>query len=179
MDKHDPFERWILEDEILNEDQEASLNLHMASCEQCRQVKQSWQMTHQLIKTSGMAAPAPGFSQRFQASLVERRARQQQTQVRRFFQYLIGINLLSFLGLAGTFILGTSPLDVFSGLLHGSVSAFLYARQAQSLILTLFHSVPLFVPVVGWILLSTGFCLAALVWGASIWRYLIKGVGAK
>jgi hypothetical protein len=142
-------------------------------------MKLGWQNTHQQIKAAGMAAPAPGFSQRWQSSLAERRARQQQSQVRKFFKYLIGINLLSLLGLTATFILGTSPLDLFSGLLHSSVSAFLYAKQAQSFILGAIHSVPLYIPVVVWILISTGFCLAALAWGASMWKYLIKGAGAK
>jgi hypothetical protein len=178
MNQHNPFEEWILQDEILNEEQKISLSQHLTGCETCRQLQLNWQNARQQIKTTAMLAPTPGFSQRWQASLAQRRARQQ-TQVRRFFKYLIGINLLSFTGLIATFVLGTSPLDLVSGLLRGSVSAFLYFKQMQSLILAVFHSVPLFVPVVFWILVSTGFCLAVMLWGVSMWKYLFKGVTAK
>jgi hypothetical protein len=178
MNPHNPFEEWILQDEPLNEAQESALNQHVAACGQCHELQLNWQHTHQQIKTITMATPAPGFSQRWQASLPQRRMRQQ-AQVRRFFKYLIGINLLSFVGLIATFVLGTSPLDLVSGLLHGSVSIFLYAREAQNLALAALHSVPLFVPVVFWILISTGFCLAVLTWGFSMWRYFYKGVSAK
>ena len=179
MNTHDPYEHWILKDGPLNEEQASSLNRHLAGCTHCQQVKLGWERAHQQMTGAEMAVPAPGFSQRWQSSLAERRASRQKNQVRRFFKYLIGINLLSFTGLVSTLILGTSPLKLFSGLLQGSVSTFLYAKEAQNLILGAFHSVPLFIPVAFWILISTGFCLAALVWGASMWRYLFKGVGAK
>jgi anti-sigma factor RsiW len=179
MKQHKPFEMWILQDRSLNADEEQELELHLATCETCRQLKLGWQTSRQELTAAVALSPAPGFSQRWKASLADRRARQQQKQVRRFLKYLIGINLLSLAGLVTAIILGTSPLDLFSGLLHSSVSVFLYAKQVESLALAIYHSVPLYVPVVFWILLSTGFCLTALAWGASMWRYLIKGVSAK
>ena len=178
MNQHDPFEQWILQDEPLGKVQENALTLHLAGCGQCRQLRVNWQRTRQQIKSTAMAAPVSGFSQRWQTSLAQRRARQQ-AQVRRFFKYLIGISLLSFLGLVATFVLGTSPLDMVSGLLHGSVSTFLYIKQVLNLGLAAFHALPIFVPVIFWILISTGFCLAVLAWGFSMWRYFYKGVNAK
>ena len=178
MEQHDPFESWILEDERLSETQESELKQHLNGCAHCRRLQLNWQQTRGQMRAAAMAAPLPGFSQRWQAGLAQRRMRQQ-TQVRRFFIYLIGINLFSFAGFVATFVLGTSPFDILSGLLHGSVYAFLFVRQVEGLAAALYHSVPLVVPIVGWMLVSTGFCLVVLIWALSIWRTFNRGVNLK
>ena len=179
MNNHQTYRTWILQDTPLNEDDERILRAHLASCEECQQLQTGWKEAHRQMMTASMVAPAPGFSRRWKASLAERRALQHQAQTRRFLIILFSITLLSFLGLVITFVLGTSPVSMIATMLSSSVNLLLFARRAGNVFNNVFHSVPLFVPVIIWILSSTGFSLAALVWGASIWKFVIKGVNVK
>jgi hypothetical protein len=179
MNKHQIFETWILQETDLTEDESHLLTAHLVDCEPCRQLRLGWSNAREAIKTTPMAAPAPGFSQRWKNSLAERRARQHQAQVKKFFRYLIGVTSLSFAGLLFTVILGTSPVNVMATLLRSGVNLLLYVRQMENVFNMILRSVPFFVPVIIWILVSTGFSLAALAWGASMWKYVIKGVNAK
>ena len=179
MNQHQPFENWIFQEAPLSEQERSSLDQHLIQCDQCCRLNAGWQATHRAIRETVLLKPSQGFSQRWQNSLAERRSRIQKEQIKRFFKYLVGINLFSFAGLILTFILGTSPLDLLSGFLQNSITLFLYGKQIQNLLIVAFNSMPLLVPVVLWILVSTGFCLAVLVWGGAMYRFFIKGAVTK
>ncbi len=179
MEKHQLFETWILQDTQLTEDEQKMLNAHLADCEHCRQLQKGWEMTRCMLKSTPRAAPAPGFSQRWKNSLAERRAREQKAQVKRFLRYLIGINILTFMGLLLVLFLGTSPVDLLATVLRSSVMLLLFVGRAGNIFNIILRSLPPYVPVLIWVLTSTGFSLAALAWGFSIWKYVIKGVNAK
>jgi hypothetical protein len=179
MDKHQIFETWILEDASLTEDEAADLAAHLVTCEHCRQLKMGWGNVREMIKATPPVSPAPGFSQRWKNSLAERRALQQKAQVRKFFRYLTAFILISVFGLLFTVVCGTSPVNLMATLLRSGVTLLLYVQRAQNVINMILRSVPLYVPVIMWILVSTGFSLAALAWGASMWKYVVKGVNAQ
>lgn len=66
---------WL--DDQLSPAEVTELKNHLAHCQHCRQVYQSIQQVHRLFHSAGrqMAAPAPRFSQRFEARLARHRAR--------------------------------------------------------------------------------------------------------
>ena len=179
MISHQIFETWILQEDPINEEETQLLDIHLLDCEQCRQLKNGWQSASQNLRTVTQVQPAKGFSQRWQAGLAERRIRAQQKQTRRFFVFTIGITFLSYMGLIATFLLGTSPIELLSTLLRNTISLFLVAKQIQNILMVTLNSVPVYVPVVLWILVSTGFCLAVFVGGGVMWKYYFKGAFTK
>lgn len=179
MSKHHPYETWILQDAALNEDEQRRLNAHLAVCQECRQIKNGWQQTIGMLKSAPVKTPEAGFSQRWKNSLADRRARQHAAQIRRFFKIMIGTNLFTFLGLIFTFLLGTSPVNMMASLLRTGVTLIFTLKQVEGFIVSSLNTIPLFIPVFAWILVMTGFCLTALVWGASMWRFLFRGVNTK
>ena len=179
MEKHQLFETWILQDTQLTEDEQKMLNVHLTDCEHCRLLQAGWQATRSMLKEAPKVAPAPGFSQRWKTGLAERRAREQKAQIKRLLRYLIGINILTFMGLLIVLFLGTSPVDLMASVLRSGVMLLLFVGRAGNVFNILLRSFPPYVPVLIWVLISTGFSLAALAWGFSIWKYVIKGVNAK
>ncbi|MCE1253428.1 MAG: hypothetical protein LWX83_07755 [Anaerolineae bacterium] len=179
MEKHQLFETWILQDAQLTEDEQKCLNAHLLECDHCRQLKLGWQSTRSMLKTTPMVGPTTGFSQRWKNSLAERRARQQKAQIKRFLRYLIGINVLTLIGLSFVLLLGTNPVNLMATALREVVMALLFIGRAGSVFNMFLRAFPPYVPVLIWVLTSTGFSLAALAWGFSIWKYVIKGVNAK
>jgi anti-sigma factor RsiW len=67
MNKHLPFEEWILADEALPENDLRELKRHLQECDQCRRLDQGWQAARQSLLETGMQSPAPGFSTRWKA----------------------------------------------------------------------------------------------------------------
>jgi hypothetical protein len=179
MDKHQIYETWILEDASLTKDEAAALATHLVTCEHCRQLKIGWGTVREAIAATPAVSPVPGFSQRWKNSLAERRALQQKAQVKKFFRYLTAFTLISVMGLLFTVICGTSPVNILAMLLRNGVTLLLLVRRVESIINLVLRSVPLYVPVIIWMLVSTGFSLAALAWGASMWKFVVKGVNAK
>lgn len=179
MIKHDPFEDLIFRDGPLDEGEEEMLALHLMTCDQCRQLQAGWMAAREQMKTAVIHQPAEGFSRRWSSSLAERRVKAQKKQIKKFLQFLIGFNLFSLLGLVLTVLIGTTPLDLLSYVLRTGMVVFMYGKQVQNLLMITLHSVPLVLPVVLWVLLSTGFCLTVFAWGGTMYRYVIKGAPTK
>ncbi len=77
---HQPFRDWLLVDEPLTEAQSRSLQEHLAECDSCSQIAQSWQQAERAIKSAPEVAPEPGFTQRWQVHLAEYERHQQKRQ---------------------------------------------------------------------------------------------------
>jgi anti-sigma factor RsiW len=176
---HQPFETWILDHESLPLTDRRTLQAHLDTCQQCQRLHRKWNGVRQELHARRMAAPAPGFSQRWKASLTERRAQAQRKQAWRVFGILLGAALLIFLLLAIYMMASTSPTDWLIALVQtlatssGLINLAIYAVQ------TWLSSTPLAVNVVLWIYLTITFCLLSLVWVLVLWRTNIVGVFTK
>lgn len=62
---HQPFEDWLLEDEILTSHQQRELEAHMRTCASCSAIAASNVALH----AGQMAVPQPGFTDRFRPRL--------------------------------------------------------------------------------------------------------------
>lgn len=64
---------WL--DDQLNANEAVELETHLANCATCQAAHQAMQQAHHLLLVAGahMAAPAPGFTQRFEARLARHR----------------------------------------------------------------------------------------------------------
>lgn len=176
---HQPFENWIFEDETLNSDEEQRLKQHLKECKTCESAHKSWLSLQDEITQAPIQPPVPGFSQRWLASLPQRRLREQRRQAKKFVVFLAGAAALSFLLLIGLMIMDQSPLDWIIGGLHTIAQVAIRLKQIQLVALSIIKSLPPFVPVIAWISLTLPLGLLSLTWIGALWRISAQGVGEK
>jgi hypothetical protein len=173
---HQPYETWLLDEAELSSDQAQALQDHLQECEQCRELQKTWKNLDVTIQSSPMVSPQPGFSRRWRASLAERRARQQVLQVRRLFIGLIVAALITLLLLAVVIFLTTSPVNLLVAVFEGVTNLIIRGNQFQRIIVPWLKSVPLIIPIAGWVAFSSALSLLSLVWIFSLWRIHSQGV---
>jgi predicted anti-sigma-YlaC factor YlaD len=88
--EHQPFERWIFEAETLSDEQTSALQDHLQECGQCRGIADAWHAVEQEIMLATMVSPAPGFTQRWKAHLIEQRRIAERRQL-----IAIGVSILT------------------------------------------------------------------------------------
>ncbi len=172
---HQPFENWILENEGLTAGERRELQVHLSACGQCQRLERKWQAVHQELRAHRVAAPAPGFTQRWQASLAERRAREQRKQAWRIFGILMAGALFVLLILAGYVLATTSPAQWLVALTRTVSSSQAFLELAIYIVQTWVSSTPLALNIALWIYLTVTLCILSLVWLGILWR--TKNVG--
>jgi|WetSurMetagenome_2_1015567.scaffolds.fasta_scaffold523630_1 hypothetical protein len=177
--EHQPFETWIIDEIELNLEQKSSLESHLLACPQCQKLNQSWSHVAERMQTAPIANPAPGFSQRFQSSLAERRLLKQQLQARRLFLFLTLGALLSFFIWVVVVLVSASPADLLVAGFQSFTRLFVNIEILQHGFVSLFSSVPIVIPLAMWILFTSGLVVLALVWVISVWRIAFQGVYPK
>jgi hypothetical protein len=173
---HQPFEAWIFDPGTISAEERRSMQAHLASCPQCQQLERRWKAVHQQMRARPLAAPAQGFTQRWQSGLAERRERAQRRQAWKVFGFLIGGAFFILLLLAGYMFATTSPTEWLMAL----VNIFSSSRELIDLTTLAVQSwlttTPLALNIALWIYLTITLCGLSLVWLLIIWR--TKTVGA-
>ncbi len=170
---HQPFETWLLEENNRTPEQEAALQAHLLNCAECRQIHTGWQEARLSLKSAKMVSPAPGFSQRFSASLVARRA--EQAHRRQIRNLIIGLSL----GLIATAVLLTAVVFSFTSpaemLVNGVEAITMGVNRWNQVIhvLTAALQHPIFLVV--WILVTCGVSILACGWLFTLWRISVQG----
>jgi hypothetical protein len=79
---HTRYEDWLFElsEAPLDSAQAAELEAHLHECESCSSLAESWGQVERTLRKAGQAAPAAGFSGRWQARLAQERRRQHNRQ---------------------------------------------------------------------------------------------------
>ncbi len=170
---HQPFETWLLEENNRTPEQEAALQAHLLNCAECRQIHTGWQAASQSLNSARIARPAPGFTQRFSASLAERRA--QQAHRRQIRNLILGLSL----GLIATAVLltaiiftFTTPVELFVNGVE-AVTVGVNRWNQISHVLSAAMQQPIFLVV--WILVTCGVSFLACAWLFSLWRISVQG----
>lgn len=173
---HQPFETWLLDESgTLSQEERRALQAHLASCGQCQRLAQKWQAVQGELKMRRMVSPASGFAQRWQASLAERRARDQRRQAWKIFGALLGVALLTLLALAGYLLATTTPAEWLESLVKIISSTNVFFQYSIFVLLNWLSSTPLVVNIVLWIYLTLTLCFLMLVWVTILWRTRIVG----
>ncbi|HEY46091.1 MAG: hypothetical protein AMJ88_12520 [Anaerolineae bacterium SM23_ 63] len=79
--KHQPFESWLYEREVLTKDQARDLEDHLEICDSCRALATAWTDIEGQLYSASLVAPAPGFSRRWRAHLADHRRRANHRQM--------------------------------------------------------------------------------------------------
>ncbi len=166
---HLPFEDWLLNDMPITPAQKRELDLHLRDCAYCSALAE----TGRVLQSSRLASPAPGFSQRFQVRLAERKIAEQRRRLWGSIVFTLG-GLLLLLFTMGPYILSffASPatwISVIVGWLVFLGTTLFALLDAATVILGV---IPNFMPPFAWMVLLSMFAGMGLLWTVSIWRFV-------
>ncbi len=173
---HQPFENWILDQGTLSIEERRALQDHLATCKQCQHLERNWQSVHQELRARPLAAPAAGFSKRWQAGLAMRRQRDQRRQAWRIFGGLLGAALFILLVLGGYTLATTTPADWLIAFIRSTESSRVFLQMAIYIVQDWFSNTPFALNLAVWIYLTVTLCVLTLVWVAVLWRTKSVGV---
>lgn len=173
---HQPFENWITDPRSQTADDAYALQKHLETCPQCRALKTGWQSAEAALHFAPQLKPAPGFTQRWQATHTQRLARQHLRQTRILLFSLASAALVSLLILVAVFFSTTSPVTLLVNGTRLITSMNGWLITAQHFITSMLSNP---IPLAIWIGLGCGFSLLVVFWMLSLWRISIKGVQTK
>jgi hypothetical protein len=165
---HRPFEDWLLDTQPLTIDQERQLNTHLRTCSSCAVLGE----VNLALKSVNVAAPAAGFTDRFQLRLA---AKKQVLRRKNFWGFVI--LTLSVLGL---FVwvswpvlkdLVQSPVNLLASWISSLVSFWASLQAIFRAGMVLFKVVPGFVPAYIWTVILFAAGGWSLVWVVSLMKF--------
>ena len=109
--KHKQYESWILDEAPLTDASQQELDAHLKVCESCCALHRSWIASKQLITQSAMQVPAPGFTDRWQITILKKCRIE---KVRRYRLTLFGLILLAFASSVIFMLVSGSFMQMFS-----------------------------------------------------------------
>ena len=168
---HEPYEEWLLSGEELPADQQLLLENHLASCAECARLATAWQAVHQALISTPEVEPEPGFTDRWKERLADRRAARHIRLTWIALLVCVGGILLTLFGLAMPEIQGIpSPIQMLSSVVFSTAEFIVTLQDVGAWVLSFLRGVPLIVPLLFWIAISTALLLWSLVWMIGIWR---------
>ena len=172
---HQPFEQWILDPRDLTAADRQTLDAHLETCPNCRQLQAKWLSLSEELDNTPMLAPRSGFSRRWQAGVAERQLRDQRRQAWRFFMAFSAVAAAIFLLMVGYFFFTSTPAEWIQAAMRtvtSTVGTFTIARDLTS---TWMSMTPLGLNVVIWIAMVLTFCVLAFIWVFAIYRTAFAG----
>jgi len=165
---HRPFEDWLLEDQTLTIDQKHQLNTHLQTCSSCTALAE----VNLALKSVRVAAPAAGFSDRFQIRLA---VRKKALRRRNFWGFaLLTMSVLGlFVWVAWPVLndLFQSPVSMLASWISSLVSFWASLQAIFRAGMVLFKVVPGFVPAYIWMVILFAAGGWSLVWVVSLMKF--------
>jgi hypothetical protein len=164
---HLPFENWLLNDTPVNSQQQRELEVHLRNCSYCSALAE----TGRLLRTAKTAAPATGFTARFQARLAERKIADRRRRLWGSVLFTLGglaLLMWIFAPYAVTFF--ASPaiwISTVVGWLIYVGTTLVALVDAGFVILSV---IPKFLPPFVWMVVISTLAGVGLLWSVSIWR---------
>lgn len=166
---HQPFEEWLLNEAPITTDQKRALDLHLKSCAYCASLAE----TSLVLRSVKMAAPADGFTMRFQARLAERKMIEQRRKLFGVFLFLAsGLILLMWLAGPSLWRVLASPQAWIASLVEWGIfliTTLMAMAQAGEVLLQV---IPGVLPPFVWMVIVSAFAGISLLWSVSIWRFV-------
>jgi hypothetical protein len=172
---HKPYEAWLVADKPLSTDQEKSLQDHLDTCADCRQLQASWQEVEEIFEVRKFVKPEPGFTQRWQLRLSEEinaeNAKQQLRSTWLFLGATTGAAFLVLLILSFRFFSTVqNPTEAFISGMTFIAGILNMTETIQKALFPLFEVIILSVPTLWWLFLVLSAILLTTVLMFSIYR---------
>jgi hypothetical protein len=172
---HRYFEDWLLSDQPLDAEQRRELQLHLRTCAYCARQAE----VNLALRASKPAAPAPGFTTRWQARL----AAQRQADRRRFTFGVLslvfsGLLVLGFYAGPVAAAFAASPSTWIQSWAGYFISLAAMVKSFTQAISVLADIIPDFIPAYGWLVALSSIGGFILLWSVSIWKFtrMPKGI---
>ena len=156
---HQPFEDWLLNDKPITQEQKRELDMHMRTCAYCAALAE----TGIELKSVKKASPQPGFTNRFQVRLAERKIAEQRRRLWGSALFTVGgLVLLMWLFSPYLFSFLSAPATWIAATMQA-------LAQAGSVFVKI---LPDFLSPFAWMVLLSAFAGVSLLWTVSIWRFV-------
>ncbi len=171
---HRPFEDWLSNNQPLTSEQKRELQTHLQDCAHCTALAE----VDLELNSVKMAAPAAGFTLRFQKRLAAQRVHERRN---RLIGALIlaagGVGLLAWYAAPYVIQFLSSPAGWIAAVVTFFLTLLDMARALGDLGAILFHILPGFIPPFGWMIILSTLSGFALLWTVSLWRFtrFVKG----
>jgi hypothetical protein len=166
---HQPFEDWLLNDRPITQQQKYELDMHIRTCAYCTALAE----TGIALKAVKKASPKAGFTNRFQARLMERKVAERRRRLWGALLFTFG-GLLLLMWIASPFLLTffSAPATWIAAFVQWAVfivTTIEALAQAGSVFVRI---LPDFLSPFGWMVLISAFAGVSLLWTVSIWRFV-------
>jgi hypothetical protein len=173
---HQPFETWIVDRQDLSQEEQLSLQQHLASCAECRNLQEKWRMVHLELSNTPAVAPRLGFTRRYRASLLERRALAQRRQAWKLFLMCSGASAAVLLLLVVYLIGNSTPAEWIQAAMRTITNTADTLTSARNLAVNWFQVTPIGLNLVVWMAITLTLCVLTFIWVFALWR--TSSVGA-
>jgi predicted anti-sigma-YlaC factor YlaD len=166
---HKLFEEWILQDGPPPQDERLELQEHLQECGECRQLADAWRSAELQLRRASQAAPAAGFTARWQARLAADQQRLQRRQSLAVLAFALGAAAL----LLGSLLLVAIPAAgswnlYFWSWLYRLLQTAAVMISLPLFLLSLLRAASQVVPLAGWVLAAGVMCQMMVLWVVSL-----------
>lgn len=172
---HQPFEQWLLSDEILDDEQKTALSRHLETCADCSRLAVAWRSVAVMMRMEAEVAPAEGFIARWETFREEKKIQEQIQRQRRLAWLLLAFTaggaLVTFVSFNLQAFANLPTLgEIFTRLLYNGVLLVGASRQLFNIAQFIEKSVPFPIPLIFWINLAAMLFILTAIWIISIVR---------
>ena len=166
---HQPFETWLMEDQLISPEQKRELHSHLQTCAYCAALAE----TGKALGSVKMTSPAVGFSSRFQVRLAARKVAERR---RKFWGAILFVTggLAILMWIAGPYLASflASPATWISGLVEWGVFLITTLQAIAQASSVLLRMLPGFLSPFLFMVVVSAFAGIGLLWSVSIWRFV-------
>ncbi len=169
---HQPYEKWLLSEEVISQQDKESLKIHLQECKSCQDLHYAWQAVEQEFAINAQVEPQSGFDQRWEIRLEKTRETRRQKRITVSIGITLGFSLLATWSILLADLTNFS-LSSFLGNLFATLGQFV-SRIIHILrgVESLFRAFPLAIPIsaaIGVSLMAVVTLLLAF-WTASLFK---------
>ena len=170
---HQPFENWLFSEEPLPADDERELGDHLMDCDQCSRLENAWMDIASLFAEVPEVEPAPGFINRWQATLEADRAAEK--ALRQRWQSLIFLVVIANFAAVALALMGVQLFNTYGSVTEWVMSWIYKAATVMVLVngfgnafVTISRTVPQLIPNGWWAAIAVTLGFSTIVWFISM-----------
>ena len=172
---HQPFENWLFSEEPLPADDERELRAHLMDCDQCSGLKNAWMDVEYLFAEVNEIEPAPGFINRWQATLDANQAAEK--ALRQRWQSLIFLVVIANFALIALALVGVQLFNTYGSVTEWVVSWIYRAATVMVMVngfgnalITISRTIPQLIPNGWWAAIVVILGFSTIVWFFSLMK---------
>jgi hypothetical protein len=166
---HQPFETWLLEDNLITAEQRRELHSHLRTCSYCSALLD----TGKALSSVKQVSPSAGFTSRFQARLAAQKVADRRRRLWGSILFITG-GLVILMWVAGPYLTSffSAPATWISALVEWGVFLITTLQAMAQAGSVLWKIVPDFFSPFAWMILLSALAGIGLLWSVSIWRFV-------